>query len=166
MAGSPFVPISQDDCLTQNSLSIICLQNGLLTTTVAGSLEKLTCHNKSISSIWLVAGDQSQPCDHIRGEEGQQGVAMSTSTHTQPDSLQRTCRANSSLHVWPQSQSLHLLLHAMSCQISCPWTPWSSLLHSERDSVEKKDQSTNMILFNREWCDAMFFWAKASSQTS
>lgn len=60
--------------------------NGLLTAKVAGSVENVTRHNKKHTL-------------HLAGEEGQQAVAMSTSTHTQLDSLQRTCRADSLLHV-------------------------------------------------------------------
>lgn len=119
---------------------------------MAGSVDKLTCCNKSVTSVWLVAGVYSQPRDHIRGEEAQRGGAMNTSTHTLPDSLQRTCRASSSLHVWPRSRSLRRSPRATSCQISCPWILWSSSLHSGKDNYDKEDQSTkNIILLYREW---------------
>lgn len=137
-AGSYFMPASQSDCLTQIPFQLFFpkmvyyLPQWLVVWT--------TCRNKSITSVWLVAGVHSQPIDHVRGEEGQRGDATSTSTHTQPDSLQRTCRAGSSLRVWPRSRSLHRLLHATSCRISCPWTPWSSSLHSGKNSEDEKDQ--------------------------
>lgn len=72
-------------------------KDGSLSATVAGSVVKLTCRNLSVTSVWLVAGAHSQPSDHVRGVEGQRGGATSTSTRTRPDSLQRTCRAGSSL---------------------------------------------------------------------
>lgn len=106
-------------------------KDGQLSATVAGSVDKLkTCRNKSVTSVWLVAGVYSQPSDHVRGEEGQWEGATSTSTHIRPDSLQRTCRAGFLLRVSPRSRSLHRSPRATSCQTSCPLTPWSSLLHS------------------------------------
>lgn len=110
----------------------------LLSATVAGSVDKLTCRNTNVTSVWLVAGVHCQPSDHVRGTEGQRGGATSISTHTRPGFLQRTCRAGSSPRVWPQSRSLHRSLRATSCQISYPWTPWSSLLHSGLDKDKIK----------------------------
>lgn len=44
--------------------------DGLLSATVAGSVDKLTCRNTNVTSVWLVAGVQSQPSDHVRGGGG------------------------------------------------------------------------------------------------
>lgn len=46
--------------------------------------------------------------------------SRSTSTHTQPGCLQRTCTTGSWPHVSPQSQSPHRSLRATNCQTSCP----------------------------------------------
>lgn len=70
--------------------------DGLLFATVAGAVDKLTCRDKNVTSVWLVAGVHSQTSDHIREEEG---GARSISTHTLLDFLQRTCTAGSSPRV-------------------------------------------------------------------
>lgn len=166
------MPTSQSDCRTQIPFQLFSLpktflnwtrspNDGLLSAKVAGRVGKLTCRNKSVTSVWLVAGVHSQPSDHVRGEEGRREGATSTSTHTLPGSLQRTCRAGSSLRVWPQSRSLHRSQRATSCRISCPWTPWSSWLHSGKEREDKKHQPTkNMILakaINTTWQENIHF---------
>lgn len=76
-----------------------------------------------------------QPGENVR--EG----ATSTSTRRRPGFLRRTCKEGSSPRVWPQSRSLRQWPRATSCQISYPWTPWSSLQHSMEDGKKKKKKN-------------------------
>lgn len=76
---------------------------------LAGSMDRISCCH--VSNQWL--------CPRGRW-------ATSTSKHTPPGSLRRTCRAGSSLRVWPRNQILRRSPRATSCQTSYPWTLWSS----------------------------------------
>lgn len=92
----------------------------------------------------LRACDHFQPGDHVGGKEGQRWGATSTSTHTRPDCLRRTCTAGSSLRGWPQSRSLRRSPRATSCRTSYPSTPWSSSLHSGRQEKTAPSLTDNI----------------------